>query len=182
MSDSVARPEGRALRKPIAATDRKANAMDINYRRAKLEDIDVLVDFRLRFLADRAGTEKAPAEDLLGKYLRDYFAEAMPRRAFIAWLAERDGDVVATSGLVVWRMPPNNSVPTGRQAYVLNMYTMPEARRQGICTALLEKMIEEARALGLSRVHLHASKTAEGIYRRRGFVEPSDVELLFRLD
>lgn len=156
--------------------------MTITYRRATLADVDVLVDFRLRFLADRAGTERAPDEELIAGNLREYFADAMPRGAFVAWLAERDGAVVATSGLVVWRIPPNNSVATGRQAYVLNMYTVPEARRRGICTALLEKMIEEARALGLSRVHLHASTIGEGIYRRRGFVEPSDVELLLGLD
>jgi GNAT superfamily N-acetyltransferase len=156
--------------------------MTITYRRATLADVDVLVDFRLKFLADRAGTERAPAEERVAGNLRDYFAEAMPRGDLVAWLAEREGEVVATSALVVWRMPPNNSVVTGRQGYVLNMYTMPELRRQGICTALLEKMIEEARALGLSRVALHSSKTGEGIYRRRGFVEPSDVELILKLD
>ena len=156
--------------------------MNVTYRRATLDDVDVLVEFRLRFLADRAGSERAPDEDLFAKNLRDYFREAMSRGAFIAWLAEREGEVVATSGMVVWRMPPNNSVLTGRMAYVLNMYTLPAVRRQGICTALLEKMVEEARALGLSRVHLHASREGEGIYRRRGFVEPSDVELVLRLD
>lgn len=156
--------------------------MTITYRRATLDDVDVLVDFRLRFLAGRARAERAPDEERIAENLREYFREAMPRGAFIAWFAEREGAVVATSGMVVWRIPPNNSVPTGSQAYVLNMYTIPEARRRGICAALLEKMVEEARALGLSRVHLHASREGESIYRRRGFVEPSDVELLLRLD
>jgi N-acetylglutamate synthase-like GNAT family acetyltransferase len=115
-------------------------------------------------------------------HLRAYFREAIPRGAFIAWLAEQEGEVVATSGMVVWQIPANNSVITGKMAYVLNMYTVPEARRQGICAALLEKMIEEAKALALSRVHLHATRAGEGIYRRRGFAEPSDVELVLRLD
>lgn len=156
--------------------------MTVTYRRATLDDVDVLVAFRLKFLADRAGSTRAPDEERITENLRDYFREAMPRGAFLAWLAERDGAVVATSGMVIWQIPPNNSVVTGRQGYVLNMYTVPGARRQGICTALLEKMIEEARALGLTRVHLHASREGEGIYRRRGFVEPSDVELLLKLD
>ncbi len=156
--------------------------MNVTYCRATLDDVDALVDFRLKFLADRAGSERAPDEELIAKNLREYFREAMPRGTFLAWLAERDGAVVATSGMVIWQIPPNNSVPTGRMGYILNMYTVPEARRRGICTALLEKMIEEARALGLSRVHLHASRPGEGIYRRRGFVEPSDVELLLRLE
>lgn len=156
--------------------------MTITYRRATPDDVDVLVDFRLRFLADVAGSERAPDDERMAKNLREYFAEAVPRGDFVAWLAEEGGGVVATSGMVVWQIPPNNSVPTGRQAYVLNMYTTPAVRRRGICAALLEKMIEEARALGLSRVHLHATREGEGIYRRRGFVEPGDVELLLRLD
>jgi GNAT superfamily N-acetyltransferase len=156
--------------------------MTVTYRRATPDDVDVLVDYRLKFLADYAGAERAPDEERVAKKLRAYFREAVPRGDFVAWLAERDGEVVATSGMVVWQIPPNNSVPTGRQGYVLNMYTVPEARRRGICAALLEKMIEEARALGLSRVHLHATREGEAIYRRRGFVEPGDAELLLRLD
>lgn len=156
--------------------------MDITFRRATVEDIDVLVEFRLRFLAERAGSQKAPEEDTLRKYLKDYFLQAMSQGAFIAWLAKQDGKVVATSGMVIWQIPPNNSTKTGRMGYILNMYTTPELRRQGIGTVLLEKMIDEAKSLGLSRVHLHASKLGEGVYRKRGFTEPSDIELVMKLD
>jgi len=134
------------------------------------------------FLAERSPTGKVVDGHQLEENLRDYFIYAMAAGEFIAWLAKSDGKVIATSGLVIWRMPPNNSVRTGRQGYILNMYTVPEARRQGICAALLEKMIDEARSLGLSRVHLHASKMGENVYRRRGFAEPSDVELVLKLD
>jgi GNAT superfamily N-acetyltransferase len=156
--------------------------MNVTYRRATAADVDTLVEYRLRFLAERAGSARPPAEEAVTTHLRAYFREAIPRGAFIAWLAEQEGEVVATSGMVVWQIPPNNSVITGKMAYLLNMYTVPEARRQGICAALLEKMIEEAKALALSRVHLHATRAGEGIYRRRGFAEPSDVELVLRLD
>ena len=156
--------------------------MTISYRRATIDDLDVLVEFRLKFLAEHSRSGRVADEGLMADYLKDYFREAMPQGAFISWLAERDGEVVGTSAMVIWRMPPNNSVRTGRQGYILNMYTVPEARRQGICSALLEKMIAEAESLALSRVHLHASEAGEGVYRKRGFKEPSDVELLLSLD
>lgn len=53
---------------------------------------------------------------------------------------------------------------------------------EGICTALLEKLIDEAKSLGLSRVHIHASKMGEPIYRKRGFRELSEVELALRIE
>jgi GNAT superfamily N-acetyltransferase len=156
--------------------------MNVTYHRATIEDIEILVEYRLRFLAEHSGASEVSENEILKKNLREYFIQAMPKGAFIAWLAKRGEEVVATSGMVIWQMPPNNSVKTGKQGYILNMYTVPEARRQGICTALLEKMIEEAKSIGLSRVHLHASKLGEGVYRRRGFTEPGDIELLMRLD
>lgn len=156
--------------------------MNVTYHRATVEDIDVLVEYRLRFLAEHSGSGKVSEDETFKKNLREYFLRAMPQGAFIAWLAKRGEEVVATSGMVVWQIPSNNSVRTGRLGYILNMYTVPEARRQGICTALLEKMIEEARSIGLSRVHLHASKLGEGVYRRRGFTEPGDIELQLKLD
>jgi N-acetylglutamate synthase-like GNAT family acetyltransferase len=156
--------------------------MAISYRRATLDDVDVLVEFRLKFLAEHSRSGRVADEGLIAEYLRDYFGEAIAQGVFISWLAERDGEVVGTSGMVVWQIPPNNSVRTGRQGYILNMYTVPEARRQGVCSALLEKMIAEAESLALSRVHLHASEAGEAVYRKRGFAEPSDVELVLNVE
>lgn len=155
---------------------------EITYRRATLDDVDVLVSYRLRFLAEHSGSSQVSEDETFKKNLKEYFLEEIPKGSFIAWLARSGGRVVATSGMVVWRMPANNSVKTGKQGYILNMYTLPEARRQGICTVLLEKMIEEAKSLGLSRVQLHASKMGEPIYRKRGFSEPGDVELVMRIE
>ena len=134
------------------------------------------------FLAEHFGSSEMTEVDLLKKELREYFLEAMPQGSFIAWLAKSGDKVVATSGMVMWKIPPNNSIKNGKLGYILNMYTVPEARGQGICTTLLEKLIDEAKALGLNRVHLHASKMGEPIYRKRGFREPGDVELVMRIE
>ena len=156
--------------------------MEITYHRATLEDVDTLVEYRLQFLRERSGVSRNASNDALRKELREYFLKAMAQGTFVAWLAKHEGKVIATSGMVIWKIPPNNSIKNGRLGYILNMYTTPEFRRQGIGTVLLEKMIEEAKFMGLSRVHLHASKLGEGVYRKRGFSEPSDIELVMRLD
>jgi len=157
---------------------------EVTYRRAGAADIDLLVGYRLRFLAEHFGRGSGDYRDeaALAAELRAYFAEALPQGSFLAWIAEAGGEVVGTSGLVLWRIPPNDGVPNGRLGYILNMYTAPAARGRGICTALLEKLIADARAAGVSRVHLHASKMGEPIYRKRGFHEPGDVELILKVE
>lgn len=156
--------------------------MNVTYRRATIEDIEILAELRIKFLAEHFNPAGESEYDALKKELRKYFTENIPSGALIAWLAASDRKVVATAGMVVWRIPANNSMKNGKLGYILNMYTLPEARGQGICTALLEKLIDDPKSLGLNRVHLHASKMGEPIYRKRGFSEPGDVELVMRIE
>jgi ribosomal protein S18 acetylase RimI-like enzyme len=152
--------------------------MEVTYRRATVEDVEALTELRIQFLAEHFAPPKDSEYDALKKELRQYFTENIPGGTFIAWLATSSNRVVATSGMVMWQMPANHFVKNGKQGYILNMYTLAEFRGKGICTALLDKLIAEARDLGLSRLHLHASKMGEPIYRKRGFREPGDVELI----
>jgi GNAT superfamily N-acetyltransferase len=115
--------------------------------------------------------------------LRQYFSEAIPSNNFIAWLAEYNGKIIGTSGMVVWQMPARyGGLESGRLGYILNLYTVPEARRKGICTRLLNELIKEAKSLELKYLHLHASEEGRNIYRKAGFVEPDPIELILRLE
>ncbi|MBN2379962.1 GNAT family N-acetyltransferase [candidate division WOR-3 bacterium] len=149
---------------------------EVSFRRATRKDVGVLVRFRIEFLNELMGiTDKkiqAPR-----KKIHNYFSEAMDGGDFIAWLAQIDGAVVATSGMVIWQMPPKYGIANGKQGYILNMYTLPWARRRGICTVLLQRLISDAHTLGIKYLHLHASDDGIGIYRKAGFREPSWPEL-----
>jgi len=155
---------------------------EIVYRRATIADVPLLVDYRVRFLNE---LDKHPENDetkAVRKSLLEYFAKAIPLGDFIAWVAECNGRIVATSGMVVWEKPALYEVESGKLGYLLNIYTIPEARKKGIATRLLNELINEAKLLGLKYLHLHASKNGEPIYRRAGFVEPHMPKLTLRLE
>jgi len=155
----------------------------INYRRANINDIEFLVDYRVRFLNELYNHPEDDENEILRKALRQYFSEAIPSNNFIAWLAEYNGKIIGTSGMVVWRMPARyGGLESGRLGYILNLYTVPEARRKGICTRLLNELIKEAKSLGLKYLHLHSSEEGRNIYRKAGFVEPDQTELILRLE
>jgi len=150
----------------------------IKYRRADIDDTEILVNFRLRFLNELYNHPEDDETEIVKKSLQEYFFKAIPSNDFIAWLAEYNGQVISTSGMVVWQMPARyHGLESGRLAYILNMYTIPEARRKGICTQLLNELIKEAKSLGLTYVHLHSSEDGINIYRKVGFVEPDQIEL-----
>jgi hypothetical protein len=84
-------------------TDVKIENSRMKYRRATVDDVQTLIDFRVRFqneLYDRAENDGTQ----ILRSLQQYFSGAIPSGNFIAWLAEQDGKTVGTGGIVVWQM------------------------------------------------------------------------------
>jgi GNAT superfamily N-acetyltransferase len=155
----------------------------VSYRRATTADIDSLVDMRLRFLNEMYHHPDDEETDELRKSLRDYFAASIRDNRFVAWLAECDGETIGTSGMVVWQLPGRyGGLVSGEVGYILNLYTIPEARKGGICTRLLDELIDEGRRRGLTYFHLHATGDGENIYRRAGFTEGDLLEMELKLE
>ena len=155
----------------------------INYRRANIDDIEILIDYRVRCLNELYNHPEDDETEVLRKALRGYFSKAIPYNDFIAWLAEYKGKIIGTSGMVVWEIPARyGGLESGKLGYILNLYTISEARRKGICTRLLNELIKEAKSLGLTYLHLHASEYGISIYRKAGFVKPDQIELELRLE
>lgn len=148
------------------------------FRKAQPDDIPELVRLRVEFLNEVNGREGPPQgfEEALTQYL----AAAMAEGSFDAWLAIEDGRIAATSGVCYQTIAPNYSNPSGRSAYVLNMYTLPGFRRRGLATELLSRIIEDARRRGCVKVSLHATQEGRMVYGLLGF-KTTDDEMVLRL-
>ncbi len=150
----------------------------IEFRQATFSDIEELVRLRLEFLRElHPGMGEKDAE--LEVSLRDYFARAVAEDGFLAWLAVDGGRIVATSGLCFYTVPPSYKNPTGKVAYIMNMYTLPDYRRQGLASALFDMIVDEARRRGYRKLSLHASEQGRPIYAKKGFQETPDEMVRF---
>jgi GNAT superfamily N-acetyltransferase len=142
------------------------------YRLATVEDMDLLLHTRVDFFDDMlSGITESEKEDVI-TLNRPYLEEAIKDGGFTAYLAF-DGDIlVATSGMVIYRLPPSPRNRTGKVGYILNMYTKPEYRGKGIATHLFDLTVEEARERGCGKVSLHATAMGRPIYEKYGFTVP----------
>jgi ribosomal protein S18 acetylase RimI-like enzyme len=155
--------------------------LDVNYRRATLEDVKLLTDSRIRFLNSFFNHPYDQETEILDRNLKSYFKDKLESGEYIAWLAEKEGSLVAISGMVVWQLPPKYNIINGKAGYILNMYTIPEERNKGICTNLLSRLIEDAKHKGVSHLHLHASVEGLPIYQKVGFEQPEQIELSLQI-
>ncbi|HKO24556.1 MAG TPA: GNAT family N-acetyltransferase [Chloroflexota bacterium] len=150
-----------------------------NIRRATPEDVEALVHLRLALLREAQDlTDNTPVA-ALAHATRQYLAEKIPTDEFIAWVAEVHGIIVGTSGLVFVHRPPSAQNLSGMEAYVMNMYTAPAWRGQGVATALLKEVMGFVKGTSAWRIYLHATTDGKRIYEKAGFVaKTSEMELM----
>lgn len=138
----------------------------MNFRKAAAADIPVLIQLRKKQLVDESQT---PDRDIDGA-LRRFFEDGLATGDLVQWVAEEDGAVVATGGVLFLLFPPSFKFVDGRRGYVTNMYTDPAFRGRGIAAEILRRLAEEARAAGVCRLLLSSSDLGLSVYQKAGFV------------
>lgn len=156
------------------------NANSVNIREAWVEEIEALVALRIALF--EAMDFKASEIEAAIPSMHAYFAEHLPTGAFRVWVAEVEGRLVSSIGLVIHSVPPSPHNLTVQEAYVMNLVTLPAYRRQGLAKALLRHVLEAARTEGISVVTLHASNDGRSLYEALGFSTRRDVpEMVLQL-
>ena len=140
------------------------------YRKATIEDINLLIDLRKRQLVD----EGINPDNDIDEELRDFFQNAFLSGSIIQFLAVNQGEVIASGAIVIYSFPPSYTNKSGKKAYVTNMYTRKDNRGKGIATNILSKLVEEAKSLGISKMWLGASVLGRPVYKKFGFQETDE--------
>jgi len=113
-------------------------------REARARDIPTLVALRRELFAAMGYREPELLSQVANASAR-YFATALPRGEFRAWVAEVDGEVVGYGRLVIHTVPPTPRNLAGKEGYIMNMFTRPKWRRRGIGTAILSCILDQLR-------------------------------------
>ena len=140
-----------------------------NLIKASASDIALLIDFRISFCLELSGPQTQDVIDELRKSLKSYLANALIENSCIAYIV-RDGEDVAAVGEMIFRLQPGNfKNPSGKVGYLMNMYTIPAYRKQGLCSMIVNALIEDANKQGINAFELHSTKAGESVYIKNGF-------------
>ncbi|MDP3915517.1 MAG: GNAT family N-acetyltransferase [Bacteroidota bacterium] len=153
----------------------------INIREIGSEEVELLTSYRIAYLAEMQGERGLEYQQKLKSELNQYFNEALTEDRFFAFLAEQDGEALSFGAMVLKKIPGDFNQTSYLEGDILNMYTVPFARRKGISGMILQELLNEAHNRGISKVSLHTSKEGEKLYRKLGFTEPIYPVLELRL-
>jgi GNAT superfamily N-acetyltransferase len=141
--------------------------------RAEAKDIETLVGMRIALLHEVGNlSNKSDTEDVTGA-TRRYFDEELPAGRYVGFIAQAGDQAVGCGGLTFYVRPPYQGNASGREAYLMGMYTVANWRGKGIGRALLMRLLDVAKTRGVGRVWLHSEQGARSLYERQGF-RPND--------
>lgn len=145
---------------------------DISIRSVELNDIDEMILHRINYLTEMQGVRDASTIEKLKAELKAFFENGIKSGSFIALVAKYKHITLSYGAIILHTVPGDFNCSFYLEGDILNMYTIPEARNQGISTLILKQLIAEAKLLGVTKLALHTSVAGEKLYRSAGFKNP----------
>lgn len=103
-----------------------------------------------------------------------YYKKALASGEHIAYLVYAEGKFIGAGGVSFYQVMPTYHNPSGKKAYIMNMYTAPDYRRQGVAFHTLDLLVRDAREKGVSQIMLEATDMGRPLYEKYGFVKMED--------
>ena len=148
-------------------------------RKANEADINEIVQLRMDFLKEIGMVKCAAESDFMTQKNLTYFQDKMPAKETIVWLIEKGKNVVCTGAVTIFHGPPLCEKMQGEEAYIYNIYTIPDFRRQGLGTWMTQHIIDELKKMKLAYVWLRTSKQGKAIYESLGFAsQPKTMDMI----
>ena len=151
----------------------------ITIRPATPDDIPEIVRQRRAMYEDMesSDTERLAA---MQSMTADYLKKSLADGSFRAWLAYAGSQAAGGGAVIITPWPAHPYDLECRRATILNVYTDPHYRRQGIARQLMQTMMDWCQREGFARIYLHASKDGRHLYETLGFEPGNEMKLKLR--
>lgn len=146
-------------------------------RRATLDDVPTILFQRCAMFSEMGSGTPEEIETMKHAF-EPWLRQKMAEDRYLGWFAiTNDGEIAAGAGLWLMEWPPTVIEPNARRAYMLNVFTHPEHRRQGLAHRLTQTIIDWCRTNGCHLLLLHASDAGRPVYESMGFALSNELKL-----
>ena len=145
-------------------------------RPASKEDAAIIAVQRRRMFLDMGKPDDANMQAMLTSFL-PWVREAISSGKYLGMLATNVHQVTAGAGMLLLEAAPSHANTSTTRAYIFNVYTELEHRRQGLARRLIQALLEEAKLRGIKSVSLHATEAGKNLYSELGFETSNEMRL-----
>ncbi|MFI3172659.1 MAG: GNAT family N-acetyltransferase [Eubacteriales bacterium] len=148
--------------------------MSFTYKKASIDDIDFLTDVRIEVL--KSANQLSDDVDMsdVRKETYRYYQNNLENENHCAYLVFFGEEFVGAGAVSFFEVMPTYHNPSGKKAYIMNMYTKPNYRRRGSAYKLLDILVNEARNKKINAITLEATSVGRPLYEKYGFISMKD--------
>jgi ribosomal protein S18 acetylase RimI-like enzyme len=149
----------------------------IALRRATVQDARTIAKHRRSMFDDMGYHDQVTLDSMMAKFL-PWVETRIASGDYLAWLAvTKDDLVVAGTGLWLMDWPPHVVGMGSRRGNILNVYTEPGFRRQGLARSLMQAALDWCKVHKIDLVILHASAEGRALYESLGFSASNEMRI-----
>lgn len=106
---------------------------------------------------------------------RQYYNSHIADNSHLAFVAVYAGKEVGCGAICLTDELPSPDNPSGRCAYLMNIYVREVFRNKGIAHQMVSHLISEARKRGCGKIYLETTSDGKPVYASLGFKEMPDM-------
>jgi GNAT superfamily N-acetyltransferase len=127
-----------------------------------------LITYHRRRMFEDMGRDPAAIEDMEQRFL-PWVEDQLVRGRYLGWFAMSGDEIAAGAGLWLMDWPPHILGRSTLRGNIVNVYTEPAFRRQGLARRLTQSCIDWCGANDVDVIILHASDEGRALYESMGF-------------
>ena len=105
----------------------------------------------------------------LEKSTKEYFLSNINKSLICYGIIDND-EIISIASLCLFNSIPYQENLTGKEGYILNVFTTPEFREQGLAKLLLQEIIKYAKNNDIKKLGLNSSEHGKHLYASLVFV------------
>jgi GNAT superfamily N-acetyltransferase len=143
--------------------------MALSIGQASVADIRALEQLRMDYLKEDFGELTDEQQEMLLAEIDPYLRWHLGTGLMVFVARDDEAGIVSCAWLLLIEKPPSPRFPHGRTGTLFNVYTVPEFRRRGLASKVMDALIEDARLRHLDLLELNATEDGYPLYRSLGF-------------
>ena len=142
----------------------------------QIKELPTLMMWRQEVLSHVFGEDPSPR---LLEENRRYYREHIADDTHFAIAAEWNGEDAGCGSICLTDELPSPDNPTGKCAYLMNIYVREAFRKHGIAHEIVKRLVEEARKRDCGKIYLETTADGRPVYESLGFRDLPDIMKIY---
>lgn len=144
-------------------------------KKAEIEDLDLVVKMKMDMFTEVGSI--VLLQDNAEKKIYAKYKELYQEEKLCHYLVYEDDTVIACGGAIIKEDVPFCFFKTPMYGYIIDVYCVPEKRRNGYASRIMEMLISWLQDNGIHNIKLKPSVVGREMYKKFGFGDSGEMEL-----